>query len=230
MKFSFFKKKKETPERQPEVVEAKKVKKSFKWPFSGQKLAEKMTPVKMATIAGIVVFSVFVLHAVISAFKAHEEYKEQASVLHPEQKIMHKRYSKLPSVVESEEQIYLGLARLSELAPIKFNGAKVTGKTFKSMATKVTVARDLYMAKIKVVVSGPISMDLFLLPFIQSNLQKHNSVLTEIMYNKGGSGGRNSEPKMTLFADIYGSSPLKRSQAEEGVTRENGFKNYVKKF
>lgn len=237
MKFNFFKKKtnvsgspkEQATESAEQVTTIPKPEKNNNR-FSLRNAAITMTPLTLAAIVFGTVLSVFVVHSIVSAWKAHKEYEARYNAFHPNGPVIHKRFNKLPGIVDSEEKVYLALAKLSELAPIQFTGEQIKSNTFKKLAQKVTVAHDLYVAKIKAVISAPISTDLFLLPFIQQDLQKNHAVLTQVLYTKGGGHGNNSMPRMILYADVYGSSPQSRNPAEEGVARENGFNNYVKKF
>ena len=193
------------------------------------KFLENVTPLKIGFWMMAFIGGVFVIKGIFSAWKTHTEYETKVSHFHPENVAIHRKRANLPSITESAEKIYLYFSKLSEFVPVTFSPKGKNGSTFSGMADKVTVARNLYVERIQVQLKSPMSNLVFLLPFIQANLEKNHAVLTEVKYSKGGSKA-GSQPTALLSIDVYGSDAVVRNKAEGEVEKGHGTENYLKKF
>lgn len=165
------------------------------------------------------------------------QIRAQEKLLSPAPQPIKKARSKTmtgPSIVDAAEALSLDLGRISEIAPLSISPVGPAGPTFASEAVLVSVPKkgrvrpvNISVITWKVVVDEPISMDLVLMPLIQSAVVRHHGEIVSVSYqHEGGKGSRG--PVFIVTLRIYGEPPTPRSQAEQGVLHAHSLDNYLR--
>lgn len=189
---------------------------------------------KLVGIGVVALLAIFLVHIGVAAYQAHKRYLAEKNLLtHNTVEPVRATFTrKLPPIDISADNLYQGLAKLSEFASIQvhFMNPHIDptkrmlardAQSFTEWATPLGLVKNVYTGKVSIRVNGPISEAGIMLPQIHNLFLKNYGILESVEFFKKTSGkaGAAGVPQLILFGTFYGSAPtavtkaLRRGQA-----------------